>query len=243
MSKVIAIWGSPQSGKTTFAVRLAKAIYDTYTAKIICVSVDNQTPALPVLFPNCKLEDLPSVGAVLSKTEIEQDDMITHLVTVKDMRNIGFMGYSYGENHFSYPDVSVDKSKSLIEAATSLADFVIIDCSSDLNEPFNFAAISKSDTMFRLCSPTLKSISFFSSQLPIYGDMKYKLDDQIVGLIESEQEVYMPIEEAKQHFTNVRFTVPYCREIKQQMLDGNLLESVKDKSFNLKMKAIAEKVV
>jgi hypothetical protein len=138
MSKVISIWGSPNSGKKTFAVKLAKAIYDTYTAKIICVFVDNMTPVLPVLFPNYKCEDLPSVGTVLSKTEIEPDDMVAHFVTVKGMSNIGFMGYTDGENHFSYPEFSVDKAKHLIDAATSMADFVIIDCTSDLNEAFNF---------------------------------------------------------------------------------------------------------
>jgi MinD-like ATPase involved in chromosome partitioning or flagellar assembly len=198
---------------------------------------------LPVLFPNYKREDLPSIGAVLSKTEIGPDDMVAHFATVKGMSNIGLMGYSDGENHYSYPEFSVDKAKSLIDTAASLADFIIIDCSSDLGEPMNLAAISKSDTVFRLCNPSLKSISFFSSQLPLYSDPKYKLDNQIVGLVENEQDIYMPVEEAKQHFKSVSFTVPYCRDIKQQVSDGSLLESVKDRGFNSQMKVIAEKVV
>ncbi len=28
MSKMIAVWGSPNSGKTTFATKLARSIYD-----------------------------------------------------------------------------------------------------------------------------------------------------------------------------------------------------------------------
>ena len=52
MSKTIAIWGSPNSGKTTFATKLAQTIYDKYQATVIVLYVDNETPALPVIFPN-----------------------------------------------------------------------------------------------------------------------------------------------------------------------------------------------
>ena len=34
-AKIIAIWGSPHSGKTTFATKLATAIYDNYQATVI----------------------------------------------------------------------------------------------------------------------------------------------------------------------------------------------------------------
>jgi hypothetical protein len=53
----------------------------------------------------------------------------------------------------------------------------------------------------------------------------------------------MPIEEAKSHLHDVRFTIPYSRAVKQQMLDGNLYDVVMDKKFNNKLKAIVEKIV
>ena len=53
----------------------------------------------------------------------------------------------------------------------------------------------------------------------------------------------MPIEEAKAQLHDVRFTIPYSRVVKQQMLDGNLYEMVNDKKFNGKFKAIVEKIV
>lgn len=33
--KIIAVWGSPNSGKTTFATTLATAIYDTFNSTVI----------------------------------------------------------------------------------------------------------------------------------------------------------------------------------------------------------------
>ena len=71
MSKTIAIWGSPNSGKTTFATKLAETIYEKYQATVIVLYADNETPALPVVFPNYKKEDMFSVGVTLAKTEID----------------------------------------------------------------------------------------------------------------------------------------------------------------------------
>ena len=53
----------------------------------------------------------------------------------------------------------------------------------------------------------------------------------------------MPIDEAKTHLPDVRFTVPYSRLVKQQMLDGKLYEKVNDKKFAEKFKAIVEKII
>ena len=43
-ANIIAIWGSPNSGKTTFATKLATAIYDNYQSTVIVVYPDLETP-------------------------------------------------------------------------------------------------------------------------------------------------------------------------------------------------------
>ena len=80
--KIIAVWGSPHSGKTTFATKLATAIYSSFESTVITLYTDLETPVIPVLFPFDKNEDLGSVGYPLSKTEVEQGDIINNLVTV-----------------------------------------------------------------------------------------------------------------------------------------------------------------
>ena len=52
-----------------------------------------------------------------------------------------------------------------------------------------------------------------------------------------------PIEEAKAHLKDLCFTVPFCREVKEQSLSGKLWETVSDKRFNKRMREIAERVV
>ena len=72
MSKLIAVWGSPNSGKTSFTVKLASAVYERYNSTVLALCCDDATHALPCLFPGFKSDELYSVGAPLSHTEITQ---------------------------------------------------------------------------------------------------------------------------------------------------------------------------
>ena len=243
MGKIIAVWGSPDSGKTTLAVKLAKYIYENYSAIVLVLFCDEMTPTLPVLFPNKKSDEMLSVGFPLSKTEITQDEILKSIVTVKGKMNLGFLGYKDGENKFTYPAFDGKKATDLLTILKGLVDLVVVDCTSylDINILSSTAAI-QADCIVRLATPDLKSMSFYSSQLPLYADPKYKTEQHIIGLNTIEKEVYMPTLDAKSHFKNVSFTLPYCRMLKEQSNDGDLLKTTNDKKFNKVMKMIAERV-
>lgn len=243
MSKVIAVWGTPNSGKTTFATKLARCIYDEYQATVIVVYTDNETPTLPIIFPNYKKEDLCSVGVALAKTDIDRYEVVKQMVTVKDKQNFCFLGFTDGENRYTYPAFDATKVRSLYSVLASLADYVIVDCTSSLKNPLAKVAVREADTVIRLSAPTLKSVSFMASQLPLYADPMFRLEEHIEGINVTDEDLYMPIDEARFHLHDVRFTIPYSRAVKQQMLDGNLYEVVGDKKFNGKFKAIVEKIV
>ena len=103
MSKLIAVWGSPNSGKTSFTVKLASAVYERYNSTVLALCCDDTTPALPCLFPGFKSDELYSVGAPLSQTEITQQAVIDSIVTRKGKVNLGYLGYKDGENRYTYP--------------------------------------------------------------------------------------------------------------------------------------------
>lgn len=243
MSKLIAVWGAPQTGKTTFAVKLASAVYERYSSTVLVLSCDDVTPALPVLFPNSKSDELYSVGAALAQTDITQQEVIKSIVTQKGKINLGYLGYKDGENQYTYPAYDESKAAALLEVMKSLADFVIVDCASGLDNVLSAAAVKGADEVIRLAAPTLKSISFYASQLPLYADPAYQCDRHILGLNCTEADCFMPVEEAKSHFKEVAFTLPYCREIRQQSIDGELARAVRDKKYRAKFGAIADKVV
>ena len=56
--KIITVWGSPHSGKTTFAFKLAQSLYERSRATVIVLFCDITTPTLPILFPNHKATEL-----------------------------------------------------------------------------------------------------------------------------------------------------------------------------------------
>ena len=93
---------------------------------------------------------------------------------------------------------------------------------------------------YSLCNFDMR---YLASQLPLYIDPMFRLEEHIQGICVTDADLYMPIDEAKAQLHDVRFTIPYSRAVKQQMLDGNLYEVVNDKKFNDKFKAIVEKVV
>lgn len=242
--KIIAVWGSPHSGKTTFATKLATAIYSSFESTVITLYTDLQTPMLPVLFPFEKPEDLGSVGYPLSRTEVEQSDIIASLVTVKEMQNFGFLGYRTGENKYTYPKYGKAKAEDLLNALCKLADYVIVDCTSNPEDnTLAGAAIEKADQIIRLSSPDLCSISFFLSQLPVYSDSRFRLDDHIQGINVPDADVLIPIEEAKAQLGEVSFTLPYSSAVKEQFQQGKLHVKTTDKRFEARIREIAGKVV
>ena len=242
--KIIAVWGSPNSGKTTFATKLARAIHASYQANVIVLYCDLETPTLPVLFPNEKSENLGSVGKVLTKTEVEKVDILANAMTFKQFDGLCFLGYKDGENKFTYPKFGRAKAEDLLNALCEIASYVIVDCTSNLeNSILSATAIEKAEQILRLTSPDLKAISFYLSQLPVYADAKYQLDNHILGVNTPNEDVFMPIEETKRHVGEVSFTVPFCKEMKEQLLEGRLYAKTNDKKFELRMKEIADKVV
>ncbi len=243
MAKFIAVWGSPGAGKTTFATKLARSIYDEYQSTVIVVYTDMETPTLPVIFPTERKEHLFSIGVPLAGTEITQETVMSQIVTTKNKVNLGFMGFTDGENRYTYPAFDEKKCRALYAVLASLANYIVIDCTSSLRGPLEMTAIKNADEVIRLASPDLKSISFFSSQLPLYADPVYRLERQIQGICVPDEELYIPLEDVRAHIEDVRFTIPYCRKVKQQMLDGQLYQAVSDRRFNNKMKAIVEKVI
>ena len=160
------------------------------------------------------------------------------------MQNFGFLGYRTGENRYTYPKFGKAKAEDLLNALCKLADYVIVDCTSDLEgNILAQTAIEKADQIIRLSSPDLCSISFFLSQLSVYTDSRFRLEDHIQGLNTPDADVYMPIEEAKTQLGEISFTLPFSSAVKEQFQQGRLHVKTTDKRFEARMQEIAGKVV
>lgn len=240
MSKTIAVWGSPRSGKTTFSVKLANEIYERYKTNVVVLFTDISTPTIPVLFPSAKRDTLFSVGKVLSKTDITVDETIKNLVLIKNKSNFGILGYLGGENKFTYPRFDESKARELLDVLKTLANIVIIDCMSNLDDSvLSTVAVGESDEVIRLASPDLSCLGWYLSQLPLVAGN----ERHIQGINIPDADICVPVSDVRSHLGDVSFTLPFSREVKQQLYEGKLFESVSDKKFNTVIGAIADKVV
>ena len=240
MSKMIAVCGSPESGKTTASLKLAQELYYQKKGSVIFLSPDMRVPSMAFIFPHSKTSDLYSIGKALNKTDIYQEDILKQLVPVKTMRDFGFFGYTSGENKYSYPRPTEDKITALFRVMKEIADYVIIDCVSDMDDLITRMAINRAENVIQMVAPDLKSIAYYASQAEIYENI---VERGIKALCIRDRDVYLPIEEVKSHFKEISFVLPYSRPLKQQVITGTLSERLSDIHYRKQVAAIAKRVM
>ena len=81
-SQVLAVWGSPGSGKTTVAVKLAKYLAGK-KKNVILLLCDMTAPMLPCICPPGELECEHSLGSVLAAVRVSESLVKHNLVTHK----------------------------------------------------------------------------------------------------------------------------------------------------------------
>lgn len=240
MSKMIAVCGSPESGKTTASLKLAQELYYQKKGSVIFLSPDMRVPSMAFIFPHSKTSDLYSIGKALDKTDIYQEDILKQLVPVKTMRDFGFFGYTAGENRHSYPRPTEDKITALFRVMKEIADYVVVDCVSDSDDLITRMAINRADNVIQMVTPDLKSIAYYTSQAEMYENIAER---GIKALCIRDRDVYLPIEEVKIHFKDVLFILPYSRPLKQQVINGTLSERLADINYRKQVAAIAKRVM
>ena len=94
---VLAVWGSPGSGKTTVAVRLAKYLADK-RRNVILLLCDMTAPMLPCICPAADLECERSLGSVLAAAHVSENLVKNNLVTHKRLGYLTMLGMPCGMN-------------------------------------------------------------------------------------------------------------------------------------------------
>ena len=97
---MLAIVGSPASGKTTLAVKLAAEIAKK-KKNVIVVCSDPFVPSVPFLLP-MDMEQEVSLGALLTAPSLTQNKILEACVPVPANEYISLLGYRMGENLMSF---------------------------------------------------------------------------------------------------------------------------------------------
>ena len=240
---ILAVWGAPGCGKTTTAVKLAKALSDK-KKNVVLVLCDMTAPMLPCVCPPSELECSRSLGSVLAAPHVSLPLVQANLITLKRQSHLTLLGMRKGENEYTYPAYSEVQAKELLHELREVAPFVVVDCGSYIaNDILSAVALMEADSVLRLAGADLKSISYLSSQLPLLREAKWDADKQykVAANLRPQQAG----EQAGQALGSEAFTLPHSPELEAQYLAGNLLAdlSLKDsRGFRRELEKIIREV-
>lgn len=157
---VVAVWGSPGSGKTTMAVKMAKYLADK-KRNVVLLLCDMTAPMLPCICPASELECERSLGSVLAAAHVTENLVKNNLVTHKRLGYLTILGMLKGENEYTYPPYGEAQARELIDCLREVAPYVVIDCGSYIaNDILSAVALMEADSVLRLANADLKSISY-----------------------------------------------------------------------------------
>lgn len=241
--QVLAVWGSPSSGKTTVSVKLAKYLADK-KRNVVLLLCDMTAPMLPCICPPSDLECERSLGSILAATHVTDTLIKQNCITHKKISYLTLIGMLKGENVFTYPPFNAELATELLDHLRDIAPYVIIDCSSYIaNDILSAVALMEADSVLRLVNCDLKSISYLSSQLPLLKDNKWDADKQYK--VASNVKTNQASEHIEQVLGNVAFKIPHSDELENQALAGDLFRDLvfKDsRGFRKEIEKISKEV-
>lgn len=240
---ILAVWGSPGSGKTITAVKLAKALADKKqnVALLLC---DMTAPMLPCICPSSELDCERSLGSILAVPHVSDALIKNNCITVKRLAHLTILGMLKGENEYTYPPYTEQQALELLDGLRELAPYIVVDCGSYIaNDILSAVALMEADSVLRLANCDLKSVGYFSSQLPLLKESKWDADKQYK--VASNLKPQQAADHIGKVLGSVAFKLPYSQELEEQYLAGTLLSdlTMKDsKSFRKELEKILKEV-
>lgn len=238
-NKIIAVWGSPYSGKTTLSVKLATEL-NKQNKNVALIFPNSIYPTIVTFLPLSKDRDdsdsTKSLGRILSKDKVTIESIYSNCVTLKNNKRLAIIGYDYGENSYTYPKYTKSKVKDLITILSSYVDHIIIECSSTL-DLFTTFALEVSDKVIRVTEPNTRSLSYFESNLPLLIDNNFNIDEHIVVMSKIYSDT--STRQIKEKY-NVKYEFPYLDEIRQQFVNGEMFGDLRSKERYSYNKALRE---
>jgi cellulose biosynthesis protein BcsQ len=239
----LAVWGSPGSGKTVTAVKIARHLASR-KKNVILLLCDMTAPMMPCLCPPSDLECDKSLGSLFAAQHISGDLIKHNLTTLKRLPHLTMLGLRKGENEYTYAACTKEQAEELLVGLREIAPYVVVDCSSYIaNDILSAVALMKADSVLRLANCDLKSVSYLSSQLPLLQELPWDADKQYK--VASNLKPMQAADRLGQLLDSVAFQLPHSTELEEQYLAGTLLSdlSMKDsRAFRKEIERICKEV-
>ena len=240
--QILAVWGSPSSGKTVTAVKIAREL-SLNRKNVAVVFCDGVCPALPTVLKTKKPVE-GSIGEVLAAPNVTQELILKNCECPAKNPYLSFIGYKAGENVFTYADYAKERAVDLLVLMRHIADCVVVDCASSLTDSImSTAALEVADAVLRLGSCDLKGVSYFMSSLPLIADRRFKPEKHIRVL--SNVKPRQDSGGYENTYGGVSYKLPHVAAIEEQFYSLSLLDGLSGKeakTYETVIREIAEGV-
>lgn len=204
---MLAVWGSPGSGKTITAVKIAKML-SARKKNVILLLCDMAAPMLPCICPADALESNGSLAGVLAAARISENLIKHNLVTFKRNSCLAVLGLLERQNEYSTPPFTQKQVVELLDGLRQIAPYVIVDCGSYIaNDILSAVALMEADSILRLANCDPKSVNYFASQLPLLDGPEWDMDKQYK--VASNVKPYQAADHIGKVLGDTAFVLPY----------------------------------
>ena len=204
---MLAVWGSPGSGKTITAVKIAKML-SARKKNVILLLCDMAAPMLPCICPADALESNGSLAGVLAAARISESLIKHNLVTFKRNSCLAVLGLLERQNEYSTPPFTQKQVVELLDGLRQIAPYIIVDCGSYIaNDILSAVALMEADSILRLANCDPKSVNYFASQLPLLDGPEWDMDKQYK--VASNVKPYQAADHIGRVLGDTAFVLPY----------------------------------
>lgn len=245
---ILTICGNHKSGKSLYAASLANGIlHKTPKASIIMINLSKDIPAHAMWEPSRVISNMNSVGFLFEEGIITVKSVPKFTITHKSNDNIGLIGYCIGDTPITFNEPTYDNVIELIKVADQLADYVILDCDSNMLSDFLAASIEMADDLSFLVTPDIDGTLYLQTFKKMYeSNMKYAQVIANMNYILSPVKTFNGseafVEQIKNGIeskNNLILEVPYNIEVDVAMGEGKIFDIYK--SSPSKYKKVVDK--
>lgn len=168
MSRLITVFGSPGSGKTTLALAMAGRLACAKN-NVVLISSDKVVPNMRVLLPTVDTDKTRSMGALLMQSDLTQKIIAPKLVFHPESDFLACMALCSGDNPISYPPLfDPGKIMAFLNILSGLADYIIVDGTSNpATDSVTLTALEACEDVICTLTPDRKGIEYLSAILAV----------------------------------------------------------------------------
>lgn len=246
MVRMIAVWGSPGSGKGVVSVALATQLASLHKNTVI-ISGNSSVPALPVYLPKAYIGADGSLGALLNSPMQNASALKGFIHLHPGSERIGVMGLASGESTLSYnafDGKGIARLQELLDS--SPFDYILFDCESNpTRDSMTLLALQNSDHVLRILTPDVMGIEFEKSHLSWMTGAAEIRNDEHIRII-SPIHSFSPLETMQTVAGKAEYMLPFSNKVYGKYIAGELISGCSDRygiQFDKQVRKLAERIV